>query len=464
MHINTLQVTLHNGTKNEKLSIGGNADTAKSQRQIASAKSNFLRTLGKTKKKIYCSLVGESGSAILPSKDRDFEKDVFPISVLKVMIFQRVLELGWSKKYFEEFDRNAVRAGRDSHKPERIGKKYQWIAHHECMAKLSDNFGMMEDKQYCGPWQLYIRDIDPSWIVPSTKQQQWKSHSQTWWFPYHYGHWRKEKDNTVWLQDNKDLPAFSQLIKVRQQNGTSWLALEALYKINEPTPPGEDRYEKLSREIWFAIRSYLVRSKDALNIFDWLKKQNFYGNWMPKGIEKYHMFVGEFYESLCFTYYENAGWHSGWSEKTSQQHLPCKSLVTTDQYFWESTSHDCSIDSNINVHLPAKEIVDAMRITQPRSDGSWYDNSGHLVAFDPSIKETGPGAMLIRKDTFEEFLQDNDLEILWIILGAKQLLGGSYSSESDEDKGRMIVNGVYRLLDGAIDGNIEAQFRPYRTS
>lgn len=41
---------------------------------------------------------------------------------------------------FAPFERGRdLTKGRDAHKAERFGKKYQWIAHHELLARLADN-------------------------------------------------------------------------------------------------------------------------------------------------------------------------------------------------------------------------------------------------------------------------------------------------------------------------------------
>src|SRR3989339_1685517 len=57
-------------------------------------------------------------------------------------VFNRVVQLGWNQELHERFDRdiNRSRIDRSEHKSERIGKKYQWIALHELLARISDNF------------------------------------------------------------------------------------------------------------------------------------------------------------------------------------------------------------------------------------------------------------------------------------------------------------------------------------
>ncbi|OGR15306.1 MAG: hypothetical protein A2097_07510, partial [Desulfobacula sp. GWF2_41_7] len=65
------------------------------------------------------------------------------------------------------FDRNVNSGNRYNNEKERIGKKYQWIALYEVLARLSDNFKMVdestrwgENKQYIwyhGPWGPFVR-------------------------------------------------------------------------------------------------------------------------------------------------------------------------------------------------------------------------------------------------------------------------------------------------------------------
>ena len=71
----------------------------------------------------------------------------YPAGLGQRWIFERVLSLGWTPERFAEFENTYLRegAGRESHKPERFGKKYQWIALRELVARVADNFHMREE-------------------------------------------------------------------------------------------------------------------------------------------------------------------------------------------------------------------------------------------------------------------------------------------------------------------------------
>lgn len=112
----------------------------------------------------------------------------FDLTVLPGWIFARVLELGWNPQIFGEVDTDINwndNHGRTSHKQERFGKKYQWLAWHEALARLSgtqrlrDETNRRRDIPYQSAWQLdFVRDIDPTHLCDrqtSGKKPGWQT-------------------------------------------------------------------------------------------------------------------------------------------------------------------------------------------------------------------------------------------------------------------------------------------------
>ncbi len=77
---------------------------------------------------------------------------------------------------------------------ERIGKKYQWIAYHELLARLSDNvhwidrgYSDIEDYEYFGPWQMNDRNIDPTvWVRSNGEGNPVFNETSSWWQSYSF--------------------------------------------------------------------------------------------------------------------------------------------------------------------------------------------------------------------------------------------------------------------------------------
>jgi hypothetical protein len=199
-----------------------------SEDTLKSAEESFIKTLGKKKFKIYKEIVVPYLND--PNLDRD--KYRFDLSIAHRWILKRIFDLGWTTEYFGSFDASVLRSydRREQCRLESIGEKYQWIAYHEFLARLSDNFEFrnglgFRTEDYDGPWQLdYIRDIDPSNLLRKTKREVWGPHTNTWWFSPSYDSWDSECDDVKWLKNSKDIPPIEQLVEVARPDGKEWLS------------------------------------------------------------------------------------------------------------------------------------------------------------------------------------------------------------------------------------------------
>ena len=114
-------------------------------------------------------MYGDFGRYIFQSAIQYF--DVNDKEIFNYAIYYIINELGFRGDYFDEHDQHCGSYDRlQNAKTERIGKKYQWIAMHNILARLSDhckmidlwNYPEKEDMQFEGPWEPYVRDYDPT--------------------------------------------------------------------------------------------------------------------------------------------------------------------------------------------------------------------------------------------------------------------------------------------------------------
>lgn len=448
--------------KAERLEVFGREYNEKElQNAIQVSEQPLRRLLGKKKIQVF-------DKHIIPYLDNPHEDEFrFDPLIARRWIMARVIDLGWTVERFGSFDRAIRRRdpGRAAKKPERIGKKYQWIAYHEFLARLSDNFryrgtpwaSEQDGVKYEGPWQLsYVRDIDPSCLLKETQRVGWGPHPNTWWFPVPYDAWGSEAEDTAWLEKTEDLPNTPQLVEVTDpEDGSKWLVLEAFYMWEQATPIGEERFSFPVRQIWYMLNSYIVNKRNTDIVFNWAKEQNFMGRWMPESHELYRVFLGEFFWSPAFEYHNKPYYHhDGWTN--GRDHLiPGKLLVATDQYRQEHGSYDCSIDDDISLHLPAKWLADQMKLRWNGVEGSWYDDDKNLVALDPSVRKSGPGVLLANRDALLKFLYDNNYDIIWTVLGEKNIL--SFRTKPDSFVGRLEISGAYRFSEGKLEGQIHTR-------
>ena len=434
-----------------------NIDKKKVKEEQEKAKANFIKTLSDKQMKRYKEVI------IPYEKSPKQDEFLFDLSLAQRWIFQRVIDLGWTPELFQKFDKNVSPYGRAAHKGERIGKKYQWIAYHEFLARVSDNFEFIEDILenkpgiYEGPWQLSVRDIDPSCLLRSkpkedTKTDRWR------WFSILYDAWELEKEDEEWLKIESDLPNPENIIEVMDiYNNKHWLVLAGVFRWEQGVPPEERRYDIPTRSLWYMIKSFIVKKSDLEKVFSWAEKQNFMGRWMPESREFYNVFLRECPWAKAFLYFNTPYFgHYGWTRGRDKE-IPAEVLMTNAEYLKASTTRDCSVDDTINIQLPAKWIIDNMKLQPSRIDSEYKDSNGDIITFDPSVKSPGPLALLINKDKFINFLYNQEYDIFWTILSKKNIIGGNSSRRRCQ--GRLELSGAYRFVDGSLKGTIKTKYR-----
>jgi len=360
-------------------------------------------------------------------------------------IFQRTIQLGWNPVIHGGFDRNIQRNSYDrhTHKIERIGKKYQWQALYEFMARVADNYQMIEREggTYNGPWQLHLRNIDPSHTIEEPGQ---KSPQQTWWQKVSYNSWHLDLSEQDWLQLD-DIPDMKNLILTKDTNGKSWLNLSIYFDNRQRLDhiPKDKQYNHRRREFWVILKSYVIKKRDLNNFIKWASSQNYEGRWMPESHEFYTAFYREYPYYPAFTdqyseYYGRVDWHN----KTKQ--IPFDLMVTDDEYREEGSGYDQSLNEGFSIKLPTKQIYVDMDTRSSSTDGQYKNNSNEIIFQDPHIKNGGTEALLTSTTHFTDYLKSKGYAVVWTILGEKQVIGGDLGRDNDWP-GRYEFSGTYYL-------------------
>ena len=424
---------------------------------------NFENSLSDRKKLFFKK---EIKPLLNKNNDRD---DSFDRSLARRWIFHRVMKMGWKEELHGQFDdrmKSGTDIDRSEHKPERIGKKYQWIALYELLAKISDNFEFKSEynsnqEKYKGSWQIGIRNIDPSCIlkdrvdeaaqdIPSFNKYEIQGQ---------YKFQNQNIENSAWLRQSNDLPDPMKMTELIDGEGNRWITLGLSFSWKEESlPEEEEEYGRQQKMLWYMLKSYIVRVGDKGKIFEWAKKQNFYGRWMPESNEFHDIYLGEYPWAPAFLHRQDLNYNGGWTNqnRNNSKGLPTDVLVTDDQYSSSGSSIDCSTDEVIRASLPVKFIVDEMQLVQTYVDGRFLDKEGDLVAFDPSIfHQNIPSQVLVRKDKLLNFFKRKGYSLIWTLLGEKNIVGM-------RAPGHLLVNGAYTLGNGnKVIGKYRGEFKSY---
>ena len=406
-------------------------------------------------------IYGDFGIYTFESALRSFDVDTDVLSNLAIeWIFEKY---GYNVEKHGKYDRDISYGGRHEHIIERIGKKYQWIALYEMVARVSDNFRKFEegsfDKEkeepYQGPWEPYIRDIDPTILIKNTGHYDEENPTQYWWTKENYSNW--DLPNKEWMKRTDDLPHFENIIQVVDENGEEWLVLEGYPEWAEPKPIGREKWDNPHKRLWIQIRSYLVKKENSKKIIDWAKEQNFMGRWMPESSDRYEIFSREYYWSPAYKYFLTEYYNGNeWKEifDPRSDKLIDSVIVTTESYLWEE-EFDYSKEETLSFLKPCNAIYQGMSLSFSRNEGEFIDENNEKICFAANVNNNSRSFLLIKKKPFLEYLEKKGLDIFWTILGEKQIIGGI--SIRDDFWGRLDISGLYYLENNKIIGNINVK-------
>ena len=391
--------------------------------------------------------------AISRAKSEDSETSVplFDLSLIQRYVLWRVFDLGWTTERFGEFDQfiDGQSYEREASKAERIGKKYQWIAYHEILAYIADHYQYRDQscqdkggQAYEGPWQEYLRDIDPSCVLSSTAYStSLGGQNPSWWGSWLYTAWDEQLSHWDWIKREDDMPDVCNLLSVKNScDGTRWLNVDGYFNWRQSHPADVDPYDVERREIWFLCQGYFIQAKDTDAFMKWAKGVDFWNRWMPQSPEVYNMFLGEYGWSPAYGYSE-------WT--TPAYDCPTSVLPALFKYNVEAQGFDCSIDESYTLRLPDHNIVKRLDLKWTREAANFIDKEERPAVFDPTAHEDGPSALLIREDLLKQYLSNEGLAFCWTIIGEKRVLGSKGQSERPS---RLRISGAYKYTDQGPQG------------
>ncbi|KQB42560.1 AVAST type 2 anti-phage system protein Avs2 [Flavobacterium aquidurense] len=383
--------------------------------------------------------------------------DVNPDDLSNIAVDWIFKKYGYDVEKHGEYDNSLEYNGRKAAIIERIGKKYQWLALYEITARVSDNFKKYErwandgkEEPYQGPWNPYIRDIDPTILIKTTETYREDEEIDYWWISKDTFNWDCSLED--WVKKSDNLPVIEKLINVIDSEKNEWLVLEGHPGWSEAKKIGEEKWDNQHKRMWCQIRSYILEEKDFDDFTSWSVKQDFMGRWMPENREKYEVFNREYYWSqayrdICYELEYEGQKRDVYDRKTGS--FISSVLIPVETYMWEE-EFDKSKEETITFMKPSLGIFNGMKLQYSDKEGEFLNSNGDLTCFDASTNNNSNSYFLIRKKPFLQYLKENNLKIVWTILGEKQVIGGATFGK--EYLGTLGFSGTYYLKDNNITG------------
>lgn len=354
---------------------------------------------------------------------RRWRVDEYPVDRAKRWIFRRTLSLGWTPKLFGVEDRSiGYSRGREAHKAERWGKKYQWIAYHELLARVADNFQPARHWDDSGPYEglhqiTGEREIDPS--LPPVEYRKFAARgaegSATWrrvpirilgWPPGQLD--LKQFGGSIdrFLADTSSEPTLERVGCVADNHGERWFLLDAY--LSQGDPSTDKRWLGLQQP--FALDSWLAPRDQAARLLPHLPQLRKSNRW--------DLIDQQGHVDCCY-----AG-EIGWTPHTCyHRHAEFRTIEAADRRWqivptvetvsWEGSILDCSIGDSVFAAMPSTFIQSKASLMLDERGPSWRDAAGVVVFTnygDESIHRSR--ALLVRGSWLRTFLKEHDLELL----------------------------------------------------
>lgn len=231
-----------------------------------------------------------------------------------------------------------------------------------------------------------------------------------------------------------------------------WLNLDGFLSWLQSHPADVEPHTLDRRQCWVRSKAFLVREEDSEAFMAWAITVDYRGFHMPdpsiSGI-----FLGEFvwspaFESLTRSYEGIDGWTElGAGCPVSVQAAPLERLTV-------SSGFDCSVDDSFTLQLPCQQLVSGLGLKWSGTGADYLDSDGKLAAFDPTVYEEGPSALLIREDLLKRYLSDHGLAVCWMVQGEKLVIPASVNPRAF-DIARIV--GVYAYSDQGLESFVGYQ-------
>lgn len=360
-------------------------------------------------------------------------------------ITKRVFDLGWHPDAFASFDdfvNRRYHGRRENTGPERVSKKYQWIAYYELVAWITDNCEFSDDAvdvPYTGPWDFHRRDIDPSMLLAAEDSGVQDSSE-----PIEYDCQVGVIGSSDWVSDSNEYPDLGSYLKVRFENDDYISLFQRLSKTVD------DENEGVRRKFFCHYYGYLVDESDQEEFIEilsnkWIDEENIYLEDLRTIPTLTDVFVGEY------------PWHPS-ANHDSGTLADCNLDVerTAVDLHWES-EYDGSVQESVSMLVPSNTIIEEFDLDWSFDTYQLTSNDDRLSLFDPSSayasQSWGCKSLIGTRDPLLQKLRTSGKTLVWAILGEKNVL----PVDTHED-GYLRIRGVFWIDGDEIHGLDKAEY------
>ncbi|MFF1830734.1 NACHT domain-containing protein [Paenarthrobacter sp. NPDC058040] len=357
------------------------------------------------------------------------------------LIFDRVLDLGWTPERFLELDKAVSWQPSSENRIERIGKKYQWIAYFETLGRILDRYPLdsrsNDDKrtEYQRPIDVRAPDIDPSVLLKAQENRSFRDSEKSWFAPV-----SPEFPSYLdpqWPVDDASMPNIETLMMVtRPEDGTKWILLEGNFSWTQPLPPEEAALEPSRHQIWIQVDSYLIDAEKLPELLDWAANLDSQAD-VPTSSDPYGLFLADHpYGSA----WPEVSTRDGWDRRR----VPVPIEITTTNYSGTSGEWDQSESRHLSGIIPSTAICKLLGVAQ-LEEFRWGTRADGFIIENFSVRNEGPNTAHMKISSVVTMLQQHSKALFWTVRAAKETVERDYSLPRDGIPVRRTYLGFYSL-------------------
>lgn len=410
--------------------------------QIPSVEEDYLRLdysggMGRRKFSMHFvdkGFYGDFGRYVFQSALSNFE--VEHNYIFNYAMHYIVHVLGYKEEMFGDYDLHLDKYNFNRAniiKIERIGKKYQWIAMYNILARVADHYKMKrryddepDEIQYEGPWNLYLRDFDPtlnqnymkckdapvlSMIDAFLADAREENNQKFLTLKGHEEEWLEEEG--IFFRNLKNA------LLLDDDRGKQWLALTNYCGTNGKNLLNE------GLAVWSWIFAFFVTPEQEKTLLQLNAEGNDLRCFDYRNNTIYTLFNREFPWAAGSELFKKQAWVEPVinNVRSSVNKLFHKNIgkILHASYDWTwDAEYDATKSETVIWSLPCAELIEALELKQQEYDSFYYDNNGQLAAFDARRVQDN-GRVVIRKDLLDKFLAERNLRLIWIINAEKEI-------------------------------------------
>lgn len=249
-------------------------------------------------------------------------------------------------------------------------------------------------------------------------------------------------EDSHWVSTSDDLIHPHSILRKKDDLGNYWLHLHHHIEWIEPKKIGMEKYGGQKKQIWYIFNAYLVKKGDKNKIIKYLSQKNFYGRWMPEASEGFSQLINR-----------EKFWSPAYQDENQEVKEELWNTINGTDYkvivaYTEANGNieqDKSGTSAI-YRIPCKFIFEGMGLQYAPKDGDLKNKEGDII-----VTNINANGVMIQEEEFLEFLDKNNLDIIWTLLGEKFSFSHDWKSESFFKT----MSGVFYLEEGKMKGEMK---------